>query len=164
MLAAIISLLQDDQPQPRPTPSVKKHDMGGGWGLYDRSFEITDYVTAMQAFPQKDGESPFDTTVRRQAYMGQALLVAKAFREERESKAMAIGMLWGAKFERDAAAQLKVDAARAVAVAPAPAAMPLALAIATYDHGTGGELGTAVKVMLGIGIAAAAFAFVRSRF
>ena len=49
--------------------------MGGGWGLYDRSYEIVDYATAFQAFPHKAGETPFETTVRRQAVDFAAKLV-----------------------------------------------------------------------------------------
>ena len=161
-MLAIISLLQNDQPQPRPTPTIQKHDMGGGWGVYDRSYEIVDYATAFQAFPHRDNESPFDTAVRRQAYMGPALRVAKAFREERESKAMAIGMLWGAKFERDAQTQAQAETAQALAIA-LPAAVPAPAVALEYGRGTGDDFGTALKVMLGIGIAAVAFAVVRSR-
>jgi hypothetical protein len=117
VLAAIISLLQD-QPQPRPTPKAPLvFDMGGGGAIGPR-YELIDYLNALGTFREIAGEHPVARAQRRTEHVGRELARGATDRESLE-RAMAIGVLIGAGLERKAQAERErelaaADAAKAV--------------------------------------------------
>ncbi len=164
MLAAIIQNLQNGpQPQPKPRLPTIQIDRGGAGPLWPR-YQIVDYIAATQTFQELPNEHPVARAARRTEHIGRELGRIQE-RREAEQKAMAVGMLWGAALERQAAtatlAELEAAAFAARCAAPP---RPSELAIErgmNAAHESGG--GTAIAVMLlGVG-ALTAIAIARSR-
>ncbi len=105
MLAAIISLLQDDvgPTPPPPRPSRLSFEMRGGGGPDIPMYSIADYTNVLGTFREVRGEHPVARAARRTRHLEEGLGVAKGLRESHE-RAMAAGLLLGAGLERARAA------------------------------------------------------------
>lgn len=119
MLPAIISLLMDE-PAPAPAARVIHVDMGSG-GSIGPSYDILDYLCALEAFKERPGEHPVARAARRMRHLEQVLPVAKATRELGEQRAAAYGLLLGVGLERTRAAQeAQVDVEISTPTTPTP--------------------------------------------
>lgn len=149
MLPAIISLLMDES---APTTGVIRVDMGGG-GSIGPSYDILDYLCALEVFEERPGEHPVARAARRTRHLEQVLPVTKATRELGEQRAAAYGLLLGVGLERTRAAQeAQVDVEISTPTTPTPPTPTPPTLISQACEGRGVRMGAGVTA-IGLAIA-----------
>lgn len=157
MLAAIISLLADVQPQPpKPLPTIKI-DRGGG-GMRYPAFQIVDYVAAAATFPEIAGEDSVARAKRRAEHIAREL--ERIQREKHgQEQAFALGLLWGAALQAQVQAAQEVELA---ALRAAQAERETATVLASTSRGAGFSLAP-IAVIAGVAATAALTAYIVKR-
>lgn len=153
MLAAIISLLQDQvQPQPPRHPTIKI-DRGGGGARYP-AYTIVDYISAAQTFPELRGEDSVARAKRRVEHITRELERIQRERQGNE-QSMAYGFLWGAELQRRVYEAQEVERAALREVTALPAAPPAQAPLpGRMPRGTSSTGRGIALFLLGMGVSA----------
>ncbi len=149
MLGEVLTLLENPSgPSPaRKLPTVQVDRGGGGGGPRAVMYDVADYLQAAGSFRELPDEHPVTRAARRAEHIARELVRIKAAREGQE-KAMAVGMLWGARLERMAATAAEIERA------PVAVATPVAPVVERESRGQSSVFGAlAAGFVVGVAVA-----------
>jgi hypothetical protein len=156
VLAAILTLLQDDD-QPSSTLPMVKIDRGGGGGPNVPMYLIGDYMTVLGTFREINGEHPVMRMARRTEHVQDGLRHLQGERTQKE-RDLAAAMLYGAQLGHTSAVEAANERVRTAEAGQAAALEAMRMNLAsckTRGTNPGGGIGIGGAVALlafGVGI------------